>query len=364
MDGNKDEAIKCLQICKEALNNGDRSRALKFISKAKRLDPNLKVDDQLSSLLSDESTHGHGPDSSENHNNSEPKGIPSLRKRGSSGLGSGSSSVNSAGSFTEEQITIVREIKRKKDYYEILGIDKECSGEEVKKAYRKLSLKVHPDKNKAPGAEEAFKAVSKAFQCLSNEESRKKYDVTGSEEVVYERVARRRGHQQQGFNGFYEADFDPDEIFRNFFYGGGGPGVTTQFNGFSFGTGMGPNVRTAHHASSNSNLRAVIQLLPILLVILLNFLPSNEPVFSLSRSYPYEHHLKTTRGVNYYVKSEKFEQKYPPDTSERARIEHQIDREYYSVVSQNCRLEMQRRNWGLTNETPHCDLLNQFNTAA
>ncbi|KAF5186792.1 Chaperone protein dnaj [Thalictrum thalictroides] len=367
MDGNKDEALKCLKIGKEALEQGDRSRALKFISKARRLDPNLEVDDLLGSLNGESSSNPTASDSSSVQNDGdeasskkkEPIGIPSLRKRAP--LNGSSSSSTAPKEYTQEQISIVRQIKKQKDYYEILGVEKESSVEDVRKAYRKLSLKVHPDKNSAPGAEEAFKAVSKAFQCLSNEESRKKYDVSGTEEIVYERGTTRRGHHHQGFNGFYEAEFDADEIFRNFFYGGG-PRATTQFGGFTFATNMGPSVRTANnHGSSTSNLRACIQLLPVLLVILLNFLPSNDPIYSLSRSYPYEHRFSTMRGVDYFVKTEKFEQQYPPSSQERFRLEVQIDREYYGIVSQNCRLEMQRRNWGLTHETPHCELLKQFN---
>lgn len=70
-------------------------------------------------------------------------------------------------------------IKSKKDYYAIFGLEKGCSVEEIRKAYRKLSLKIHPDKNKAPGSEEAFKKVSKAFKCLSDDDSRSRYDETG-----------------------------------------------------------------------------------------------------------------------------------------------------------------------------------------
>lgn len=81
--------------------------------------------------------------------------------------------------YTEEKLQLIMKIKRSKDYYEILGLEKSCSVEEIRKAYRKLSLKVHPDKNKAPGSEEAFKKVSKAFKCLSNDDSRTKYDQAG-----------------------------------------------------------------------------------------------------------------------------------------------------------------------------------------
>ena len=63
-----------------------------------------------------------------------------------------------------------------KDYYEILGVSKDASETEIKKAYRMKSLKVHPDKNKAPEAQEAFKRLSQAYVTLSDEDKKRRYD--------------------------------------------------------------------------------------------------------------------------------------------------------------------------------------------
>ncbi|KAI3919714.1 hypothetical protein MKX01_000155 [Papaver californicum] len=364
MDGNKDEAVKCLKIGEAALEVGDRTRASKFINKARRLDPNLSVDDLLASLEKKSQVPPFSPFSQANGQAaSSSVGKENLKQRVNS---SGSSSTAKVKNYTEEQISMVRKIKKQEDYYEILGVEKNCSVEDVRKAYRKLSLKVHPDKNQAPGAEEAFKSVSKAFQCLSDEENRKRYDVMGSDEAVYERPAARRGHHNhQGFNGFYEADIDAEEIFRNFFFGGGMPRTTTQFGGFRFATNMGggPTVRTAtaeQGSNGGFNVRALIQILPILLVLLLNFLPSSEPIYSLSRTYQYEHQFTTQRGVNYYVRTTKFAQDYPVNSQERRSVEQRVERDYFSVLQQNCRVEMQRRAWGIAYETPHCDMLKKF----
>ncbi|KAF5935006.1 hypothetical protein HYC85_026135 [Camellia sinensis] len=269
-------------------------------------------------------------------------------------LGPSPSASTTSVAYTEEQISIVREIKRKKDYYEILGLAKGCTVDDVRKAYRKLSLKVHPDKNTAPGAEEAFKSVSKAFQCLSDKESRKKYDLVGSDEPVYERRAPRR--PGQGFNGLYEADIDAEEIFRNFF-GGMHPATSAQFGTFSFGPGMG--VRMGNNGSSGW-VRTLIQLVPVLLILLFNFMPSSDPMYALYRSYPYEHRLSTQKGVNFYVKSTRFEQDYPPNSPERVRFDGQVEKDYVSVLAHNCQLELRRFQWGLERETPHCDSLKQF----
>ncbi|KGN65317.1 chaperone protein dnaJ 49 [Cucumis sativus] len=360
MEGNKDDALKCLKIGKESLEAGNRTRALKFVNKALRLDPTLSVDDLLSELQNG-SSEDLGGDAGESRNrssdnfSSKPSDQPSIRRRVPA---SGSSESSTSAIYTEEQIEIVRKIKKKKDYYEILGLEKSCSTEDVRKAYRKLSLKVHPDKNSAPGAEEAFKAVSKAFQCLSNEESRKKYDVVGSDEPVYERRTTRHG--AHGFNGFYEGDVDAEEIFRNFFFGGMAP-TTTHFRTFNFGTGMGN--RTADQGSGGG-FRTLIQLLPVLLILLLNFLPSSEPIYALSRSYPYEFQFTTQKGVNFFVKSTNFEEKYPPGSPDRIAIDRHIERDYFNILAQNCRVEMQRQQWGFIRETPYCDMLQKFQTAA
>lgn len=361
MDGNKDEALKCLKIGKDALGLGDRARALKFISKAKRLDPSLPVDDLFSTLQGNpvnESSKSSESGAGDGDSSGVRRRVPPTGSSSGSGSGSGS------GSCTDEQITIVREIRRKKDYYDILGLEKSCSVEDVRKAYRKLSLKVHPDKNKAPGSEEAFKKVSKAFQCLSVDENRKKYDLVGSDEPVYERhTTRHRAHQGFGSNGFFhEGDVDAEEIFRNFFFGGMNPRTTTtQFTGFNFGPGMG--TRTADNGSNGFNMRALLQLLPVLLILLVNFMPSNEPVYSLSRTYTYEHRYVTQKGVNFFVKSRNFEQDYPMNSPERIQLEGRIEHEYLSILSHNCRLETQRLHWGYQRNTPNCDMLKQFDAS-
>ncbi|KAJ9551089.1 hypothetical protein OSB04_015134 [Centaurea solstitialis] len=357
MDGNKDEALRCLKIGKDALGLGDRTRALKFISKAQRLDPSLPVDDLLSSLESNPANNSSkSPANSAGAGDSDSSGV---RRRVPV---TGSSSGSGLGSCTDEQIAIVREIRRKKDYYDILGLEKSCSVEDVRKAYRKLSLKVHPDKNKAPGSEEAFKKISKAFQCLSVDENRKKYDVMGSDEPVYERhAARRHHHNGFGGNGFFDGDVDAEEIFRNFFFGGmNGPRTTTtQFTGFNFGTGnMG--TRTADNGANGFNGRALLQLLPVLLILLVSFLPSNEPPYSLSRTYSYEHRFVTQKGVNFFVKSRNFEQEYPANSPERVQLEGRVEHDYLSILSHNCRLETQRLQWGYQRSTPNCDMLKQF----
>src|SRR5438552_10563405 len=101
-----------------------------------------------------------------------------------------------------------------RDYYEVLGLGRDASGEEIKKAYRKLALKYHPDRN--PGdkaAEEKFKELGEAYEALSDPQKRAIYDQYGPE--AFAGAARGAG----GFAGGFH---DPFEIFREVFGGAGG----------------------------------------------------------------------------------------------------------------------------------------------
>lgn len=114
----------------------------------------------------------------------------------------------------------------KQDYYEVLGVEKNATDDEIKKAYRKLAIKYHPDKN--PGdktAEEMFKKVAEAYEVLSDPQRRQNYDQFGFD-----------GPQAGGFGG---GGFNPFDIFNSFFGGGGGG-----FSGFSgFGDEEGTSSR-------------------------------------------------------------------------------------------------------------------------
>ncbi len=98
-----------------------------------------------------------------------------------------------------------------RDYYEILGVSRNATQDEIKNAYRKLALQYHPDRNKSPDAEGRFKEMSEAYAVLSDQEKRKQYDTTGRE-GVYQRYG-----QEDIFRG---ADFS--EIFRDMGPGFGG----------------------------------------------------------------------------------------------------------------------------------------------
>lgn len=125
----------------------------------------------------------------------------------------------------------------KRDYYEVLGVSKNASPEEIKKAYRKMAIKYHPDKN--PGdasAEEKFKEAAEAYEVLSNTEKRQRYD--------------QFGHQGLGGNGGYGGGMNMDDIFSQFGDIFGGSGFESFFGGS----------RSSRRTQKGTNLRVKLKL--------------------------------------------------------------------------------------------------------
>ena len=107
----------------------------------------------------------------------------------------------------------------KRDYYEVLGVSKQATSDEIKKAYRVLAKKYHPDMN--PGDKEAevkFKEVNEAYEVLSDADKRQKYDQYGH--AAFD-PSMGGGSGFGGFGGGFGADFDFGDIFSSFFGGGG-----------------------------------------------------------------------------------------------------------------------------------------------
>jgi len=137
-----------------------------------------------------------------------------------------------------------------KDYYKILGVEKTATQDEIKKAYRKLAMKYHPDRN--PGnksAEEKFKEITEANEVLSDPDKRKKYDTLGANWKQYQHTGGQGfddfftnfggGRRQTGSGSSYEFNGNLNDIF-----GGMGGGFSDFFESFFGGRGGGFGGRT------------------------------------------------------------------------------------------------------------------------
>jgi curved DNA-binding protein len=153
-----------------------------------------------------------------------------------------------------------------KDYYKILEIDKKASPEEIKKSFRKLAMKWHPDKNKdSKAAEEKFKLINEANEVLSDPEKRKKYDELGENWEHFDQSGRQRqqGARPEGQEQYYSNaggnpfgggnESDCSDFFEQFFSGAAGGGsrragarANTGFKGGDYQTEMDITLEEAY----------------------------------------------------------------------------------------------------------------------
>lgn len=248
-----------------------------------------------------------------------------------------------------------------KDYYRTLGVSKEATEEEIKKAYRRLALKYHPDKNSDANAEEKFKEIGSAYEVLSDKKKRDIYDRYGEEGL-------RPGGLSNGgssrttttFTSYgygntdgraFEGNITPEEIFNMFFNGGFASGS------FSRRGWQTNSHRQRHHHSSNSHhsnnhqsggqhgdqqevspgLNLLVQLLPVLVLIslsLASYWLQTDPPYSLhpTTKYIFRRHIEKF-GIEYYVK-EDFEKQYRGQ--DLKRVESQVFEDYLYELRNRC----------------------------
>ena len=258
MEVNKEEAIRCRDMGASALRSNNYDRAIKMLNKSLHLYPLPGVKALLdqaeqrklrsSSNSSNNSRSGDNENNDTNSNNngsSNNNGFastePPSRSSSSASMNSNANNTSTSATtgadgrtYTTEQLSIVQQVlkhssstntrNRKHVHYKVLNIQPNATDADIKKAYRKLALKLHPDKNSAPHADEAFKAVGLAYATLSDVQKRRIYDMSGEEDPDNRGggAARRGGHGNMHFHG---QDVTPEDIFNMFFGGGMPPGA-------------------------------------------------------------------------------------------------------------------------------------------
>ncbi|KAI9912155.1 hypothetical protein PsorP6_009089 [Peronosclerospora sorghi] len=323
MEMNKGEAEKCLEIGKKQMRLGNWQKAIKFFEKSRRMYPLPGVE-----AMCDFAKAEIEKAATRSAQSSSPRGggasTAGVRHRAASAATpSRSPSMESSRPYTAEQLHMVRKIKTCKSHYEVLGVAQHATEKEVKKAYRKLALKLHPDKNSAPGAEDAFKAVGKAFAVLSDPEKRSHYDRYGNDAPIQEQQAGRRN----------DDDITPEDIFNMFFGGSFRPRARRPQQPH------GPQPQQ----EPRGGMATLVQFLPLLLIFLMSLLsvPSNpEMPFSLSRTQEFHVQRVTqmnnvVKGIPYYVGSD-FEQRYTTNWRDLAGVEQMVEQAYVARLAENC----------------------------
>ncbi|KFD46446.1 hypothetical protein M514_12675 [Trichuris suis] len=371
MEANRDESLRCIELAKQKLREGDNEKASRFLRKALRLCNNEEISSIVASLLASfepakqngtasfastfeaERNCFHPSQSQPSFQSSQEPSTAGDKQSGRMGQRDGwrskeglrqrSASRPRATSnpqlhvdYSEEDLEAVQRIRRCKDYYEILGLSKNFTEAELKKQYRKLALQFHPDKNRVPGASEAFKAIGNAYAVLSDSAKRERYDMFGNEEEV----TSRRGHAEHDYTRGFEADMTAEEIF-NMFFGG----VFSRDQLYRRGAHIYRHERADHRGDGNNSVGALIQLLPLLVVVVLTVLGQllvSDPPFSLTKTGRYNILRKTSNlEVHYYVQPD-FRQQYKTIGSVQ-RVEKQVEQEYVDNLKITCMREQSQK---------------------
>jgi len=232
----------------------------------------------------------------------------------------------------------------------VLGLEKDATQADIKKAYRKLALKFHPDKNSAPNAEGAFKAINTAFDTLSDPSKREVYDQYGHEGEAQMRQQGGNGDfmgGMQGFRGFGGSgrEVSPEEIFNMFFQSAAGPGFRAQFGGRQFRQRPRPAHRDDDGTAPTSPFfNNLFQLMPVIMLVLMAFSSfsgqSNAPLYSFQPQGTYQIEKLTkspgvSQDIKYYV-SDQFDKMYRPVTDTYRRIEKQVEHDYKQALGHKC----------------------------
>ncbi|XP_048459923.1 dnaJ homolog subfamily C member 18 [Rhincodon typus] len=255
-----------------------------------------------------------------------------------------------AKSYTQEQLEGVQRIKRCKNYYEILGLSRNADEEDLKRSYRKLALKFHPDKNCAPGATDAFKAIGNAYAILSNPEKRKQYDEYGEEPPTV-RSPYAGGSK---FYSEFEADVTPEDLF-NIFFGGRFP--TGNIHAYTNGTTTYAHIYRRHRymndqveeeeqeARSQGTYSVFLQLLPIFVLVLVSLIAQltvTNPPYSLYYKPSLGHILsrETERFKIEYFVDKRFEEDYQGIALQK--MENNVEKDYIDHLQNSCWKEKQQ----------------------
>lgn len=340
----KDKAIRMFE---KSLRFGHTQTAQVFLSKVKSGEPHPKTQAQSSSSTptSNQANNASRANSTSTPSNNEPSNASPTEN----------STLEDSRTWTPEQKAMADKINKCKTYYSILELEQSEAADEakIKKAYRKLALKMHPDKNAAPGASEAFKKLSAAYAVLSDTQKKREYDltdldITKSSSPPGAGGVRRRGGYSRGGFAYHEFDFDDqaEDIF-NLFFGGGLNGHQMRRRHFQTNAAHARQRQDhEHYQETHNGLGLLFQMAPLLLILVMSLITNlltPDPPYSLS--YTSDYRMKRfTENLNVpFYTMKNFDNKYRKDSRDYNSLMNQIENDYKDRVRNSCFQEQQNK---------------------
>lgn len=353
MESNRDESLHCCDLAKRKFEQGQYQQALKFAEKSLRLYPTEKAERLAAEIRKIQPTS--------EVNNGAAQDRQSERADVHDDDDDEDTEDDEGPLYTDQQAAAVRKILNLKDYYDVLGVTKSATGADLKKSYRRLALQFHPDKNKAPGAADAFKAVGNAYYVLSDDDKRRRYDQFGPEESQSGSTPTSKGFGRDFFPGSFEDDIDPDEIFSMFFSQGG-------FSRQSSGSGRSRAAQFFYvQEEGQSTMSEVVRLAPLAVILILSIFTSlvakwneSQQLYSFHKStaYPLERFTTTTHfRIQYYV-TPTFEKDLEMFTSLES-LELRLENQFVSELKRSCTAQQNKQKRDLASAKFHGDLYYQ-----
>ncbi|CAO3692962.1 unnamed protein product [Rhizopus stolonifer] len=270
-------------MAKNCLKTGDSIKASPLAEKSNRLYPTIQVKEFLLVIKNSPKKQG---------------GVHLTDKR--------KPTENTDRKFSPEQQNAVKAVLAcKKDYYKVLAVEKTATDIEIKKAYRKKALIFHPDKNSAPGADEAFKLVAEAFGTLSDSNKRAIHDQGGTREMPRYRRRRENMSREEMYNAFFERQHRPHHYQRR------------QEAGFG----------------------EYFPFIMIILVLVLSILVSveNEPLYAFEAAASNTQKRDTAKNnIRYYVNPNTFSNKVGNSEYRLRYTENQIEIDWVTGLQRQC----------------------------
>ncbi|KAG1662412.1 hypothetical protein FOA52_012344 [Chlamydomonas sp. UWO 241] len=430
---NRDEASKCISIARRALADGDVIKAEKWARKAQGMFSCRQTTDLMVSIAAARGGGGgtHSGQQQQQHYSAreggggvsaQTAGGGQRRPAAAASAAHDSRPVVDVNAGTPEQRQLVRHILAAKTLYDVLAVPRGASDDDVRKAYRKLALKLHPDKCQAAHADEAFKAVSKAYICLADHSKRAYYDRTGYESNAAAALSQQAAAQQAqrqvsaarasggpfrgpgSYSSSASEDFDTEEIFRAFFGGSSASQPRSSYTQAANAAAAAAAREQAErqkqaHAAAAKRRRAAAQrewelqegiftrmcfimtLIAVLSAAMMGVIAytvasGSFSAYSLTKSMRFGEQMRTTGlEVDFYVrKKREFERIYPRFTLARRNLEHQVESAYLDTLQQRCyheRMHKQRLagRWSTREEAramklPRCEELETLSCKA